>query len=118
MYTGPSLSQLDQLIPIGPVLELCTLSCSSTHNNRLQVLQRTALNPTLPGPVCTDVHREVKEVSFKINLILGNNFMNFISRFTYCLHLLQKCIFSTGINNNNKLFDLPLKVLHSKTKIL
>jgi hypothetical protein len=43
LYPGPSLSQWDQL---GPVLELSTLGCSSTHNNTQQVLQRT----TGPAP--------------------------------------------------------------------
>jgi hypothetical protein len=30
---------------LGPVLELSTFCCSSTHNNTLQVLQRTILEP-------------------------------------------------------------------------
>ena len=32
----------------GPVLELSTLGCSSTHNNTFQVLQRTTLGPKPP----------------------------------------------------------------------
>jgi len=36
---GPALNQLDQLGPTP------TLRCSSTHNNTLQVLQRTAIGP-------------------------------------------------------------------------
>jgi len=37
---------------IGPLLEWSTRGCSSTHNNTLQVLQRTALVPSPPkaGP--------------------------------------------------------------------
>jgi hypothetical protein len=34
---GSTLSQLNQLIPIGPALELSTFGCSNTHNNTLQV---------------------------------------------------------------------------------
>jgi hypothetical protein len=45
---GLALSQLDQLLPLKPTLELSTLSCSSTHSNTLQVLQRTALSPAPP----------------------------------------------------------------------
>ena len=33
---------------MGPALELSILGCSSTHNNILQILQRTALGPTPP----------------------------------------------------------------------
>ena len=51
LYTGPVLSQLDQLLPIRPALELSTLGCSSTYNNTLQVLQRTVFGPHLPIPV-------------------------------------------------------------------
>ena len=51
LYTGPVLSQLDQLLPVRPALELSTLGCSSTHNNTLQVLQRTVFGPHLPIPV-------------------------------------------------------------------
>jgi len=32
---------------LGPALELSTLGCSSTYNNTLHVLQRTALGPHL-----------------------------------------------------------------------
>jgi hypothetical protein len=50
--TGPALSQLDQLRPRlrGPALELSTLGCSRTYNNKLQ---RTALGPVplKAGPV-------------------------------------------------------------------
>jgi len=31
--TAPVLSQFDQMLPIGPALELSTLGSSSTHNN-------------------------------------------------------------------------------------
>jgi hypothetical protein len=33
------------LLPVRPALELSTLGCSSTHNNTLQVLQRTVFGP-------------------------------------------------------------------------
>ena len=33
----PDLSQLNQLLAIGPALELSTLGCSNTHNHILQV---------------------------------------------------------------------------------
>jgi hypothetical protein len=44
LFSGPALSQLDQL---ALTLELSTLGCSSTHNT-LQVLQRTSLGPEPP----------------------------------------------------------------------
>ena len=46
LYPRPALSQLDSCLS-GPVLDLSTLECSSTHNT-LQVLQRTALGPATP----------------------------------------------------------------------
>ena len=51
--TGPAFNHLGQLFPFwvqrlrGSVLELSTLSCSSTHNSTLQVLQRT-IGPAPP----------------------------------------------------------------------
>ena len=50
---------------IGSALELFTLSC--THNNTLQVLQRTALGPEPPkaSPDCTyDQHRVQKPTEY------------------------------------------------------
>ena len=60
---GPVLSPLDQLFPIGSVLELSALGCSSTHNTTLKVFQRAFVPaPPKPGPgvVCVNFIEYVK----------------------------------------------------------
>ena len=52
---------------IGSALELFTLSC--THNNTLQVLQRTALGPHLLKPVLT-VHTTNTEYQSRLNIVV------------------------------------------------
>jgi hypothetical protein len=53
MYSCFVLQLKDQLLPIrpalkGPALELSTLGCLRTHNNKPKVLQRTALDSASP----------------------------------------------------------------------
>ena len=54
LFTGPTLSQLSPALKEVVLELLSTLVCSSTHNNTLQVLQRTTLSPASPkaSPVC------------------------------------------------------------------
>ena len=66
---GPALMQLDKL---GPEPELSTPECTRTHNNTLQVSQKTAWDSEPPkvGPVPCITHYIAKKTKSYVHNIL------------------------------------------------